>query len=77
MPAFGDPFGEKIGRPDREIAFAYKFVVLSNRIVRHDKAAFDNVDKIGLCVCFQHFEQRADFQSVILSRPITANIVSV
>lgn len=68
---------EEVCQPHREVAVVRHQIVRADGIIRHDKAALDNVNEVGLRIRFQHLEQAAYFERIVKSGTVTRVIVSV
>ena len=78
MPAaFNGDFREKVCRPHRKVARVNTAVVLSYGVVRNDKAAFYDVDKIKLCIAFENVKQPPYTKPVIIGKAVTLGVVAV
>lgn len=70
-------FREEVRQPQREITIADLRVVRPYRVIRHDEAALNNVNKVRHRISFQHVEQTADFERVVKVRAVPLAIVPV
>ena len=75
--AFNGDFREKVCRPHRKVARVNATVVLSYGVVRNDKTAFYNVDKIKLGIGFEHVKELPYPKPIVIVRAITLAISAV
>ena len=75
--AFHGDFREKVCRPHRKVARVNTAVVLSYGVVRNDKTAFYNVDKIKLGVGFENVKELPYPKPIVIDRAVTLAVVAV
>ena len=68
---------EEVRKPHREVAVVCHQIVRADGVIRHDEAAFQDIDEVCLRIGFQNLEQSAYFERIVKNGTVTRVIVSV
>ena len=70
-------FREEVREPQREVAVIQHPVIRADGIVRHDKAALQNINEVRHRIRFQYLEQPVDFERVVESIAVSLQFIAI
>ena len=77
VPSVRNAFREKVVAPHGKVPSVSTHIVRTDGIVRHNEAALNNVDEVGLRIRFQHVKEELHFEGIVERGAVSADIVTV